>query len=120
MPASTIRFSSAIRYRNPAETSVPAIPPAVSKAEFGLTTAPNTARAATTMPAPTAITTLAWPREKKNPEASGRWPSAISLRVVLSMAEMWSASKACLNPRNHAVTATPSPTPSPWLPPSPR
>ena len=72
------------------------------------------------MPTPTTITTVAWPNEKKNPLASGLLPSAISLRVVLSMQEMWSASKACLKPRNHAVMATPSPTPSPGLPASPR
>ena len=37
---------------------------------------------------------LEWPSEKKNPTLSGRWPSLMSLRVVLSMAPMWSASKA--------------------------
>ena len=36
-------------------------------------------------------------REKK-PTPSGRLPSAISLRVVLSMAAMWSASTAWRNP----------------------
>ena len=39
-------------------------------------------------------TTDEWPSEKKNPTLSGRLPSLISLRVVLSMAAMWSASKA--------------------------
>ncbi len=29
-----------------------------------------------------------WPSEKKKPTLSGRWPSLISLRVVLSMAPM--------------------------------
>ena len=120
MPASTIRFSSAIRYKKPADSSVPAVPSAVWTAELGSTTAPNTALAAMVIPAPTAITTVAWPKEKKNPLPSGRLPSAISLRVVLSMHEMWSASKACLNPRNQAVIATPRPTPSPGPPPSPR
>ena len=33
-------------------------------------------------------TTLECPREKKNPTLSGRLPSPISFRVVLSMAEM--------------------------------
>ena len=33
-------------------------------------------------------TMLEWPREKKKPTLSGRWPSAISLRVVLSIAPM--------------------------------
>ena len=39
-------------------------------------------------------TIVEWPSEKKKPTLSGRLPSAISLRVVLSMAAMWSASKA--------------------------
>ncbi len=34
------------------------------------------------------------PSEKKNPTLKGRFFSAISLRVVLSIAAMWSASKA--------------------------
>ena len=34
------------------------------------------------------------PSEKKNPMLTGRRPSAMSLRVVLSIAAMWSASKA--------------------------
>jgi len=45
-----------------------------------------------------ANTTVEWPSEKKNPTASGRCPSLISLRVVLSMAAMWSASKAWRRP----------------------
>ena len=44
------------------------------------------------MPSPKTI--VECPSEKKNPMESGRLPSAISLRVVLSIAEMWSASKA--------------------------
>ncbi len=40
-----------------------------------------------------------WPREKKNPTDSGRLPSPTSLRVVLSIAAMWSASNACRMPR---------------------
>ena len=34
------------------------------------------------------------PSENQKPTLSGRLPSDISLRVVLSIAEMWSASKA--------------------------
>ena len=44
-------------------------------------------------------TTEEWPREKKNPTDSGRLPSLTSLRVVLSIAAMWSASNACRMPR---------------------
>ena len=43
-------------------------------------------------------TIVEWPREKKNPTLSGRLPSLTSLRVVLSMAAMWSASNACRMP----------------------
>ena len=57
-----------------------------------------------------------WPSENQKPTETGRWPSAISLRVVLSMAAMWSASKACRMPSVYAVS--PSPMPSTWLPPS--
>ena len=39
------------------------------------------------------------PSENQKPTRDGRWPSAISLRVVLSMAAMWSASNACRMPR---------------------
>ena len=39
-------------------------------------------------------TIVEWPRAKKKPTLSGRLPSCISLRVVLSIAAMWSASKA--------------------------
>ena len=119
MPASTMRLSRAIRYRNPADSTVPIAPPAVSYTELGSTTAPNTARAATVIPTPTATMTVEWPNEKKNPVPSGFLPSAMSLRVVLSMHEMWSASNACRNPRSQAVTATPTPMPRPRLPPSP-
>ncbi len=49
------------------------------------------------------------PSEKKNPTLSGRLPSAMSLRVVLSIAAMWSASKACRSPSVYAVTPMPTP-----------
>jgi hypothetical protein len=35
-----------------------------------------------------------WPRAKKKPTVSGRCPCPLSLLVVLSIAAMWSASKA--------------------------
>ena len=44
-------------------------------------------------------TTDEWPSENQNPTETGRPPSASMLRVVLSMAAMWSASKACRMPR---------------------
>jgi hypothetical protein len=45
------------------------------------------------------MTTVEWPSEKKVPTATGRWPAAMRRRVVRSMAEMWSASRACRRPR---------------------
>ena len=50
-----------------------------------------------------------WPREKKNPTDSGRLPSLTSLRVVLSMAAMWSASNACRMPEGVGQRAGPEP-----------
>ena len=41
-----------------------------------------------------ANTIVEWPSENQKPTLSGRLPSDISFRVVLSIAEMWSASKA--------------------------
>ncbi len=40
-----------------------------------------------------------WPNEKKKPTLKGRWPSLTSFLVVLSIAAMWSASKAWRMPR---------------------
>ena len=54
-------------------------------------------------------TMVEWPSEKKNPTPRGRWPSWTSLRVVLSMAAMWSASKAWRMPRVNARTPVPRP-----------
>ena len=47
---------------------------------------------------PSRNTIVECPSEKKKPTLSGRWPSFMSLRVVLSIAPMWSASNACRNP----------------------
>ena len=48
-------------------------------------------------------TIVEWPSENQNPTLSGRLPSPIILRVVLSIAAMWSASKACRIPSVYAV-----------------
>ena len=50
------------------------------------------------MPTPMATTMVECPRAKKYPTLTGCFPSFISLRVVLSMAAMWSASKAWRRP----------------------
>lgn len=44
------------------------------------------------------ITMVLWPSEKKVPTVTGRWPEAIRRRVMRSMAEMWSASRAWRRP----------------------
>src|SRR5262245_40535385 len=52
-------------------------------------------------------TVVECPSENQNPTLNGRLPSAIKVRVVLSIAEMWSASNACRNPNVYAVTPIP-------------
>ena len=59
----------------------------------------STARVAAARPATSANTIVEWPSEKKNPTPIGLRPCASSLRVVLSMAAMWSASNACRRPK---------------------
>jgi glucose-6-phosphate dehydrogenase assembly protein OpcA len=44
------------------------------------------------------------PSARNKPTVSGRCSSLISLHVLLSMAAMWSASKACRNPSVYAVS----------------
>jgi hypothetical protein len=56
-------------------------------------------RVPTAMSTARARTTVEYPRAKKNPTETGRFPSAVSFRVVLSIAAIWSASKACRSPR---------------------
>ena len=57
-----------------------------------------TLAAPTASDAVSASTTLEWPSEKKKPTPSGRFSSCRNLRVVLSIAAMWSASNACRSP----------------------
>ena len=57
-------------------------------------TGPSNARTPSEISSASANTIVEWPSENQNPTLSGRWPSRISLRVVLSIAEMWSASNA--------------------------
>ncbi len=54
--------------------------------------------APTASPAVSAKTIVEWPSEKKKPTPSERLPSPRNLRVVLSIAAMWSASKAWRSP----------------------
>ena len=82
---------------------MPNRPPNRSRADPLFDTAPRTVFSATMMPTPITTTIVECPREKKNPKDNGRGlpvpcRSPITLRVVLSIAEMWSASKACRKP----------------------
>ena len=91
-------LNAAIRNRKNPDTQVPTTPVMVCSPELSFLTwlsrpwMPKFSSTASTN------TTLEWPREKKNPTESGRLPSLTSLRVVLSIAAMWSASNACRMP----------------------
>lgn len=80
--------------RNTALTAVPIMLPTREKPSKRLRRAPLVA--ATTMQV--MMTTVLWPREKNVPTDAGRWPDAISRRVVRSMAAMWSASRPWRRP----------------------
>ncbi len=93
------RFSAAMRYRKVPDTLVPMIPVYLCSPELLFLTAPLRARMPKFSSTARANTIVECPREKKNPTDSGRLPSLTSLRVVLSIAAIWSASKACRMPR---------------------
>ena len=80
--------------RNSAETLVPTMPLTAFKESKPSIMAE--AAKATTTDNPT--TAADWPKAKKRPTLTGRWPDCISLRVTLSIAAMWSASTACRRP----------------------
>ena len=66
------------------ETEAPIVDPYVCSVEICECTVP----AATASPAVSPKTIVEWPREKKKPVPSGRFPSCSSFRVVLSIAAM--------------------------------
>ena len=101
-------MSPAITYRNPPETPVPIRSVTVCRPEPLLRTGPLSARSPIANRNDRPNTTEEWPSENHRPVLSGRLRSAISFRVVLSIAAMWSASNACRNPSVYAVR--PSPT----------
>src|SRR5262249_41633326 len=53
-------------------------------------------------------TTVERPREKKKPTPTERFSSWRNSRVVLSIAAMWSASKACRTPKVYASAPSPA------------
>ena len=92
-------LSAAIRNRNVADTSVPTTLVTCWSAELLARTWVSRLRMPKFSSTASTKTTEEWPSEKKKPTDSGRLPSPTSLRVVLSMAAMWSASNACRMPR---------------------
>ncbi len=88
------RFTIPIRYRNVPDTVVPISPVTSCSAEVSLSTWPASALIPRLSSSASTNTTVEWPSEKKKPTLSGRFPSAMSFRVVLSIAAMWSASNA--------------------------
>ena len=94
MPISTTRLRMPIRNRNEPETVGPISPVAWCRLELSFATSPLRPLMPSANPTASRKTTVEWPSEKKKPTLSGRWPSLISLRVVLSIAPMWSASNA--------------------------
>ncbi len=109
MPTSTTRLRIAITYRNTPDTDVPMRPVALCSVDESSSTCPASARTPRESSRHSAKTIVECPSENQNPTDSGRWPSAISLRVVLSIAAMWSASNACRMPSVNAVTPSPIP-----------
>ena len=83
----------AMRNRKSAETDVPINPPSDLRKSKLLT-----ATAAIAMKTVNSTTIVEWPNEKKKPTATGPLFSCMSLRVTLSMADIWSASNAWRRP----------------------
>lgn len=99
IPTSTTRLSTPIRTRNTPEITVPATPVTCCSSDDSSSSCPASERTPSASSATSTNTTEEWPSENQKPIETGRPPSASCLRVVLSMAAMWSGSKACRMPR---------------------
>ena len=112
MPTSVTRLSRASTHRNTPDTDAPITPVTSCSRELSSTTWPVRARTPKASITDRPNTIVEWPRLNQNPTdsglriSSGGVPSAsraalsaISLRVALSTAAMWSASKACRKPK---------------------
>jgi hypothetical protein len=84
-----------ISHRNTPDTLAPMMPPTCWKSAM----CDSTTLAATARPRQSASKMLECPSEKRNPTPSGRSPFCSMKRVVSSIAEMWSASKAWRSPK---------------------
>lgn len=93
-------FITPSRIRKAAETDEPMIEPTSENAPKRFDIAAELA--ATMMEV--MITIVECPREKNVPTVTGRWPEATRRRVMRSMADMWSASRACRRPRVYERT----------------
>ncbi len=98
MPTAANRFVSPIRMRKVPATRDPTSPSVCSIGEPSSCTGPTIARTPIASRKARPNTTLEWPSENQNPADSERVPSPTSLRVVLSITAMWSASNACRTP----------------------
>ena len=98
-----------MRYRKKPETIVPTTFVTLCSCELPFFSWSSSARIPKFSSTAITKTTVECPSEKKKPTLKGLWPSVISLRVVLSIAEMWSASKACRIPRVRARMPVPNP-----------
>ena len=84
--------------RNVPDTRVPTSPVTFCSADPPSRTSPTSTRMPNASSRHSPNTTLECPSENQNPTDIGRLRSAISFRVVLSIAAMWSASNACRMP----------------------
>jgi hypothetical protein len=93
-----VRLRIPIRRRNEPDSAGPIALVASCKPDPSSATAPLNPRTPRVTIRASNSTTVECPSEKKKPTLRGRCPSLISLRVELSIAPMWSASKACRSP----------------------
>ncbi len=88
MPIRITMLSAAIKYRKLPETRVPIQVVSWCSPESPFLTGPASALIPTVRSSESANTIVECPSENQNPTLNGRLPSDISLRVVLSIAEM--------------------------------
>ena len=88
MPARIARLIAAMTYKKLPETSVPTQPVTWCSPELPFLTGSDSERTPTEIKNASANTIVECPSENQKPTLNGRLPSCMSLRVVLSMAEM--------------------------------
>lgn len=115
IPNSALRFVKPMTIRNVPATSDPTRPRVVCKVEFSSWIGPASAPTPIASRRESPKTTLECPSENQKPTPLADLPSPTSLRAVLSIAAMWSASKAWRTPSRKAVTPRPTPN-TPELP----